>query len=131
MTRRNVFTALAAAPAVIAAAAKAPVRSAKTRFLKPQRVCQAEIEEILDLHDRAEILAAGIRRRLEAGADFEGGKWGLDSSGYMSLSWYEEHGLGKLGDYGGIEVVGLMIEPANNLREHREKFPEDAHEIWA
>ena len=37
-------------------------------LIKPPAVRQAELQEVIDLQNRIEILAADIRRRLESGA---------------------------------------------------------------
>jgi hypothetical protein len=46
--------------------------------LRPKRGRQSELQAIIDLSNRAETLSTDVRRRLEAGAEFESGKWGVD-----------------------------------------------------
>jgi hypothetical protein len=82
---------------------------AHTQKAAPTRdiVRQSELQEV-DLENRAESLSANIRRRLEAGAEFERGKHGVSTSGQASLEWFEENG--GIGEREGTSgLVGLEI----------------------
>jgi hypothetical protein len=70
MTRNEVLTNSAA----LAAVARQP--KAKPTSAPPARVTQAELQAVIDAQNHVEVLAADIRRRLEAGAEFERGPLG-------------------------------------------------------
>lgn len=95
----------------------------------PDIVRQIEIQEVLDLHNQAEILAAYVRRRLEAGTDFESGKFGVSTWGQESLEWYEENG--GIGTSAAANVVGLEINSPEYHRQFLEKHRQLAAKIWA
>ena len=90
-------------------------------------VTQAELREVIDLQNRVEILAAGIRRRLEAGAGLEQGALGASTCGCESLeSIAQKSGIGTADRVDGFGI--LDIGPASYHAEFRNKYPA---EVWA
>jgi hypothetical protein len=90
----------------------------------PAPVTQAELQKAIDLQNRVEILAADIRRRLEAGADFERGPLGA------SIRWRDSlrDGIGTATETDSFGI--LDIEPADRIKREREQYPEFAHKMW-
>ena len=114
MTRRQAARAAVVAPiAAMAAAVAAPLRKQNVIRRSPPMVRQAELATVLDLYNRAEALAADIRRRLEAGADFERGELGVSTVGYGPLEYYEE--CGGDGHSARVELAGLDVSPVSWL----------------
>jgi hypothetical protein len=122
MTRRDSFMAALAAPLTAAAALAA---KAHTQKAAPVRdiVRQSEIQAIMDLSNGAEIAAAAIIRRLQAGAGFERGKWGVDTMLQTTLSWYEEEENGGIGHIDDDSYCGLHIAPAETVKKSAELWP--------
>ncbi len=86
-------------------------------------VTQRELQELLNLYNRGEILAASIRRRFEAGADLERGELGVSTWCSESLEWHEAHG--GIGKASNVPFVGMNVDQvdaienyARLLREH-------------
>jgi hypothetical protein len=92
----------------------------------PVRVTQAELQEVIDLQNRVEILAAGIRRRLEAGAEFERGPLGASAWGCDPLG---ELGIGDATEADGFGI--LNIGPADRHIKVRNQHPEVSAQVWA
>jgi hypothetical protein len=122
MNRRTALSAVLAAPLTAAAALAA---KAHTQKAAPGRdtVRQSEIQAILDMSNGAEIAAAGILRRLSAGAEFERGKWGVDTVMQTPLSWYEEEENGGIGHINDDSYCGLHIAPAKTVKDAAERRP--------
>jgi hypothetical protein len=82
----------------------------------PTTVTQAELRAVIDAQNHVEMLAANIRRRLEAGAEFERGTLGASSYGHPSLC---EIGIGDAHQCDGFEI--LDIEPAKDIIRFRDE----------
>jgi hypothetical protein len=104
-TRRNALTAIVVAPVAAAIAA----------VKRPDVVRQSELQRIVDVNNQLQVAVANIRRRLEAGAEFERGKWGVSTLGMESLSWFEEEC--GIGDRESFEECGLEIDTAERIRK--------------
>jgi hypothetical protein len=106
LTRRVVLTHLGAA-GTLAALLKTGAAA------EPKAVTQRELAEVIGLHNRAELLAASIRRRLESGAAFERGQLGVSTVNEESLQAYADNGIGAHDSVRG--VAGLDICPADEI----------------
>lgn len=89
----------------------------------PAPVTQEELKRVGSLWGEAELLAADIRRRLEAGASLERGDLGV-------ATWAHD-GVAAIGGGEFISIGGTSIEPADHHRQVRSEHPELATEIWA
>ena len=81
-------------------------------LIKPPAVRQAELQEVIDLQNRIEILAADIRRRLESGAVLESGALGASAAG-ADLQWHAKNG--GIDTARHVDVLGLEVGLASRL----------------
>jgi hypothetical protein len=76
-------------------------------------ITQQELQAVLDAWNRVEILAAGIRRRLDRSATVEHGKLGVSTTD-DTLSDYAKDGIGTASHVG---VLGLNIAPQKRISQ--------------
>ena len=79
-------------------------------------VTQKELQSVIDLQNLAEVRAAGVRRRLEAGASLERGELGASSYGHPDLC---EIGIGDADQCDGFGI--LSIEPGRDIIRFRDE----------
>lgn len=91
----------------------------------PATITQAELQAVIDAQNRLEILAAGIRKRLESGARLEPGRLGASAVTHPPL---KELAVGNAVQTDGFGI--LTIEPGGRIRRERKRYPDFAHEMW-